>query len=187
VIRIRISSFRAPQAGRGLAFTRDSFVYSGIVHRSIRFFEFDTSSLATTSRLYFAINIAQCMGFPLPPCVAIQHTRWVMSIFCKGQVGADVRIALSGSFYRNRGSWVISALSLIRVDSESYSLLSRVPRGAGAAVARNGPTAGARLALYIYTHIYIYIYICVCLWVCVCVCVHICIAGWIDIDGWIDR
>jgi len=36
------------------------------------------------SPLYFAINIAEYMVSPRPPCFAIQHTILVITISCKG-------------------------------------------------------------------------------------------------------
>jgi len=39
----------------------------------------------TSPPLYFAINIAQYLVSPRPPCFAIQHTILVMAISCKGQ------------------------------------------------------------------------------------------------------
>jgi len=72
---------------RGLAFTRGSFVYSGIVHWSKSFLAFNTSFIARPP-LYFAVHIALCMVPPRPPCFAIQPTILVMAISCKSQVVA---------------------------------------------------------------------------------------------------
>jgi len=69
-----------------LAFTRQSFVYSGIVNWSILLLAFNTSFMATPGELDFAINIAQYMVYPRPPCVATQHTILVMAISYKGQL-----------------------------------------------------------------------------------------------------
>ena len=66
------STLPRPQRVRSvLAFTRNSFVDSGIVHQSILFLALDTSF--TAPPLYFAIDIEQYMGSPQAPCVAIQH------------------------------------------------------------------------------------------------------------------
>ena len=58
--------------GSGLAFTRDSFLYSGIVHWSILFLAFNTSFITTPPRCCLQ-SISRNYGFPPPPCFAIHH------------------------------------------------------------------------------------------------------------------
>jgi len=77
-----------------LAFTIYSFFNSGIVHWSILFVACITSFIAPPPpSLYFAINIAQYMVPPLPPCCTIQHAILTMEY----RVKAKVRLTYAGS------------------------------------------------------------------------------------------
>jgi len=67
-------------------YTRDPFVYSGIVNWSILLLAFNTSFIATPPRLDIAKKIAQHMVSSRPLCFAIQHTILLMAISCKGHV-----------------------------------------------------------------------------------------------------
>ena len=88
----------------------------------------------------FAINIAQCMVSPRPPCVAIQHPILVMAISCKGQrtrSGGASLLAATGRPHPPRGAYHCQVqeraayrkyyLSAKIVQSISGSLLDRIP------------------------------------------------------------
>ena len=65
----------------------------------------------TPPPLYVAINIAQSMVIPPPPCSAIPHTILVVAISCKGQVGrCDASAAGgrgNGGFAKRRGLYCV--------------------------------------------------------------------------------
>ena len=57
----------------------------------------------THPQLYLGINIAQYVGSPRPPCVAIQHTIFAITISCKGQIHTPIWQHATGLVYAAAG------------------------------------------------------------------------------------
>jgi len=73
----------------------------------------------TSPPLYFAINIAQYLVSPRPPCFAIQHTILVMAISCKGQRERQVQliiylITILTIWHKRLGEWAGPSCTLTK-------------------------------------------------------------------------